>query len=575
MLKKLLKVINEVSVRLIASLRRFPEPLALAFLIVVILIYINHVQPKEDTLAHVAMVLGLGIPLSLCIKIFFERISVKKMTVGVIYIIAALVLVGYYKFLLPNLEMVSVTRYIAFSLALYLLFLAIPYLGRKDGFELYVIKLFTGFLITCLYSLILFLGLAAILFTINSLFSAGISEKVYFDLWLTVVGIFAPAYFLAGIPAYGVTYQDEDYPKFLQVLLLYIVMPLLSVYTAILYVYFIKIIVTRIWPAGIVSHLVLWYSLISTVVIFFVYVLKEKNAWAGTFITFFPKLILPLLVMMFVAMGIRINAYGITEKRYLVMTGGLWTTGCMLYFAFRKNTRNLKIVLSAAVIAAVVVSGPWSAYAISKYSQNAQLEKLLISNEMLLEGKVIPGKGISTDDKVSISSIVSYFHRYHSLQDIKLLPQNFSLEKMHETFGFELTYSPMHQYFGHHLKNDGEIQDIRGFDYFLPAPSRFESGAEITQDSLSISYNQDSKIIKIKKVGQVIYEKDIGQVALNIHKENIGKDVLENKDMTFVDKNEHLEIKVFFRNINGTEAGENGEPQIEWLDFSLLLKLVE
>jgi len=572
MLKKLLIAMNDVLLRLVSSLKRFPEALGFAFAIVVVLIIINHTKPSEDTLAHLAMVLALGIPLSLCIKMLFERITVQRVTAGIVYVLAALALIAYYNFLLPDLDMVSVTRYIAFSLALYLLFIAIPYLGRKDGFELYVIKLFTGFIVTYFYSLILFAGLAAILFTINTLFSASIPSEVHFDLFLIVAGIFAPAYFLAGIPGYGVIYKGEDYPKFLRVLFLYIVMPLLSVYTAILYVYFIKIIVTRFWPAGIVSNLVLWYSLISTAVIFFIYILKEKNAWAQTFATYLPKLILPLLLMMFVAMGIRINAYGITENRYLVMTGGLWTTGCMLYFAFKRNTMNIKIVLSAAIIAVLVVSGPWSSYAVSKYSQNARLERLLTNNNMLANGDIVPSQEIPHADKTSISSIVQYFNRYHSLVELKVVPQDFTLNQMQKIFGFDLTFSNRAQYFGHHLNEAGEILDIRGYDYFLPSSVRLQDSTLINQGLLSISYDNPSQIIKVVKEGQVIYEKDIAKVAIDIHTANIGENVLENKDMTFVDENEDLKIMLRFQNINGTEDGENGQPKIKWLEFSLLFK---
>ncbi|KUO49065.1 MAG: hypothetical protein APF76_10590 [Desulfitibacter sp. BRH_c19] len=477
-------------------------------------------------------------------------------------------MVGYYNFLLPDMDMVSITRYIAFNLALYLLFIAIPYLGREDGFELYVIKLFTGFIVTYSYSLILFGGLVAILFTINTLFSAGIPEEVYFDLWLLVAGIFAPAYFLAGIPAYGVAYKSEDYPKFLQILLLYIVMPLLSVYTAILYVYFVKIIVIRYWPAGIVSHLVLWYAFVSTIVIFFIYLLKEKNTWARTFIAYFPKLILPLLLMMFVAMGIRINAYGITENRYLVMVGGLWITGSMLYFAFKKNTMNIKIVISVAIIAVLVVSGPCSSYAVSKYSQNNQMEKLLINNNMLVDGSIVPSEEISQTDKISISSIVQYFNRYYSLTELKVVPQDFSLNQMQEVFGFDLTYSYSGQNFSHHPKETRELVEIREYDYFSPSYFGLNDVFEIKQGSLSVSYA--SQIIKISKEGQVIYEKDIAQVALDIHAANIGENVLENKDMTFVDENEQLKVMFLFQNINGKEDGGNGQPRIEWLNFSVL-----
>jgi len=57
-------------------------------------------------------------------------------------------------------------------------------------------------------------------------------------------------------------------------------------------------------------------------------------------------LILPLLAMMFIAMGIRINAYGITENRYFVLAAGLWVTGSMLYLIISKEPRNVYLPAS-------------------------------------------------------------------------------------------------------------------------------------------------------------------------------------------------------------------------------------
>lgn len=45
--------------------------------------------------------------------------------------------------------------------------------------------------------------------------------------------------------------------------------------------------------------------------------------------------------------------------------------------------------------------------------------------------------------------------------------------------------------------------------------------------------------------------------------------------MTVVEENEHLKILVQFLHISGTEENEAGEPRIDWLDFSLLLKVKE
>ena len=193
--------------------------------------------------------------------------------------------------------MVSITRYIAVSLALYLSFLFIPYLPKKEQFEMYLIKVGLGFFITVIYSAVLYLGLAAILLSIDQLLGIHVTEKAYFYTGLFVACVFAPSYFLADIPLKDQRFKQENYSKILRVLLLYIVMPLLTAYTTILYIYFIKIMVLWQWPVGLVSHLVLWYAVIVVVVLFLITPIKDEDKWANMFTLWMPKIILPILIM--------------------------------------------------------------------------------------------------------------------------------------------------------------------------------------------------------------------------------------------------------------------------------------
>ena len=219
------------------------------------------------------MVLALGVPLSLCIKLFFERKEqYKKVSQFVSYLGGAVLLIAYYNFFLKDIDMVSTSRYIAFSLILYLIFLFISYLPNREDFEFYVIRIFTRFFTTILYSLVLYLGLSAILFAIDELLGVNIKGEIYYYAGLIVAGIFAPSFFLAGLPVKDEILTVSEYSRLLMVLVLYIIMPLFTVYTVILYIYFGKIIITRLWPEGLVSvsHLVLWYSAISAAVLFFI-----------------------------------------------------------------------------------------------------------------------------------------------------------------------------------------------------------------------------------------------------------------------------------------------------------------
>lgn len=570
--------------KLLSSLKRFPEAILLAASTVSILILLNHYdsyarKETEELFIRIAMVLALGVPLSLCIKVFFERVPfLKKSIKTLIYIAATAGLLLYYLFLLKDFGMVSISRYIAFSISFYFAFAFIPYFYRRENYELYVIKLFTRFFISYLYSLILYAGLSAMLFTIDRLFSAGISGKLYFDIWLIVAGVFAPAFFLADIPGYGQEFHVESYPKVIRVLLLYIVMPMIVAYSSILYVYFAKIIVTRQWPEGIVSNLVLWYSIISTLVIFLVYPLRTINQWARAFVYLFPKLILPLLAMMFVAMGIRINAYGITENRYFVMLAGLWVTGCMVYFNFIKNARNIVLPISIALISILSVSGPWSSYSVSKLSQNIRFEKILDKYDMVKDGSITrPSRDLSSEDRKEISAIILYFNKYHSLNDIKYLPEGFKIDQMKDVFGFQLYDGNrgVHdkRYFSHNAVEEGVFLDIEGFDYFADfSPYKF-TDFKTSGKPVHVSYTPQDKELRVLEQGKEIYSKNMEDIALKLHRENEGRDTFKKDEMTVLDQNEKVKVLYVFRHISGSENRWTGEVNIDHLEFYLFVKL--
>jgi len=343
---KIIALFKNLGNKLSYSFKRFPIPLLFAALTVSVLIFINHldynIEKTWDMYSRIAMVLALGIPLSLSLDVFFEGKRDYKISIRMLgYIVIGVLLTVYYKLFLTNQDMVSITRYTSYTIISYLLFTIIPYFNKRKNYELYVIKLCTRFFVTYVYSLVLFLGIAAIITTINLLFNAGISGRLFRDMAFLVGGIFAPAFFLADVPKRGEEVPFQSYPKVLAVLLQFIVLPLISIYTIILYVYFGKIIITRTLPQGVIGNLVLWYSIVSTIVLFLVYKLRNINNWVKTFIAILPKAIIPLLGMMFVALAIRINAHGITENRYLVLIVGLWVSGIMIYYSLKKEITNI------------------------------------------------------------------------------------------------------------------------------------------------------------------------------------------------------------------------------------------
>ena len=581
---KLIKKIKRILISLKNSYRRFPITIAFSTALVIMLIVLAERGPNlsaeaREALERINMVIALGIPLSLCIKLIFEKKKIyNKLYQGLGYILGLGILVLYYFLLLKELNMISIVRYIGVSLFLYLAFIYIPWINRKDGLEDYVIKLLFDFFITGVYSLVLYLGISAIIFTINQLFNANIPGKFFYYAFLVVAGIFAPSLFLARIPEMDEDLSKEEYPKSLKVLLLYIVIPLITIYSSILYAYFLKIIITRDWPQGLVSHLVLWYSTISVTVIFFITPLLDQNKWANRFKRWFPKYIIPILIMMFISIGIRVRAYGITENRYFVIVLGLWVFGIMLYFGFTKKLNNIVIPVSLSIIALNSVFGPLSSFSIAKLSQNKRLEGILIRNNMIKDNSLIKApEDISYDDKGEISAILDYFNRNHSLKEVKYLPENFKIDDMQTVFGFPYTEKNKYRnkYFHYALEERNKALDISEYDYLLKG---YNIGNAIKlDDNILVSYNEGDFKFIIKEGDNIIYEGDLNKYGLEIvnrNKEiNLETKSLSMDNMTFVDENQKVKVKFIIEFISGERGGDPEDIIIRAIDYTVLIHI--
>ncbi len=575
-----------VSIR--KSVRRFPVTVAISTVLAILLIYTNESQltgNSHETLVKINLTVGLGIPLSLCIGLLIERFFKKdKLKAIFLYAIGIGLLVLYYFLFFKTIYgIVTASRYFATMLFFLLSFLYIPRIGRKNNYEYHLMDIWSSFALTFVYSFVLYFGIAAIFFTIDQLFDVNIKGELYYYMFLIVSLIFAVSLFLSKLPYTEEEYHRVEYTKSLKILLIYIVIPLITVYTAILYVYFGKILLTREWPRGLVSHLVLWYSTLSVGVIFLITPILDENKVAKLFKVLFPKIILPVLIMMFMSIYQRIAQYGVTENRYYVVALGLWVFGIMLYFSFKKPLRNIIIPISLSLVILNSAYGPLSSFAISKYSQNKRFESILIKNNMLSNGKIVKNKEIPLEDKREISNIISYFNQSHELRDIKVLPKDFDLDKMETVMGFK--YEPYYshpyeenRYFYYGTQNAEDVVDIKGYDYYIHMNSWNENKREV--DGLTLQYNKAKNVLIISKGDIVLHEQDMLIFVKDIYEKqqtklpNENKNMMDYKDMTyeigFLGIEENMNLKFIFNEING-RVDENNNIIIENVDFILLI----
>src|ERR1019366_1190611 len=114
---------------------------------------------------------------------------------------------------------------------------------------------------------------------------------------------------------------------------------------------------------------------------------RAEYAWVKTFTKGFYIVLMPAIVMLWLATWKRVAQYGITEPRYFLVVLSLWLAGIALYFTFSRS-RSIKLIpASLCAVALLTFAGPTGAFTVSRASQVNRLRNLFKRNELLPNGK--------------------------------------------------------------------------------------------------------------------------------------------------------------------------------------------
>jgi hypothetical protein len=409
---------------------RFPFVLCCALSVVSTALIIIENQPSQNpTQAYpILLAAGLGLPLLAALALCAEK---RKWSPGLSagsQLLGVLLLLGY-GFTVPNTlpqePAFYFIRFCLLAMGLILLVMILPYMkkGELNGFWQYNKALFFRLFITGIFSAVLYAGLAIALAALDNLFGVSIPPRRYGELWVLVAGLFAPWFLLSGVPEEldGLD-RIEEYPKGLKIFAQYILLSLMIVYFVILYAYLLKILLQWSWPKGWVSGLIIGFSTVSILSLLIMHPFRalSGNAWIRAAGKWLYIVLIPLIVVLFLAVTERIGDYGITESRYVGIAFGTWLSAQVLYFLFSRS-KSIKFTIGSLCLLAFLMSfGPWSMFSVSERNQVARLNKLLAKNGILISGKVQKEhRNVSQEDVKNIYSIVNYLSRIHGYDAIQ------------------------------------------------------------------------------------------------------------------------------------------------------------
>ena len=527
----------------------------------------------------------IGAVLGVTVQFVIERYRQTPKLRFFIYVIACLLIFGYFIMLNQELKISDsiIIRSFVLIFALLCIVLWIPSHSSQVDFNQISLVHVKAAVTSLLYSGVLSIGFASIIAAVDILLF-DISTKSYSYVLTVIWIVFAPIYYLSLLPKFNEDDKEEQrkfknmslYPKFLEILISFIAIPLISAFTLVLLAYFLKILITFTWPSGQIGPMVLLYTIAGLAI----YILASllENKFARYYRKLFPIILLPIVLIQLISIGIRVNFYGITESRYYLLLFSIFAflAGCMLMI--KRLFHNGHVVLLAGILAIISVIPPVDAFTISRISQINRLEDIL-RREGLLNNGDITKKEVGQETKVEVTSILNYLDQNEALSQLSWLPKDFDFNNdMEEVFGFTSSFRNNSIRY-HSVFLDSQLPlPIEGYDVLFSintsrakkerdrTVSRFSINGVTYQ--LKVSDLPDTRVAVEDENGIELIGTTLTEFSQNIlnTKEEI-KDTMTSEELSFEVTNNGYQLKIIFQTISFMLENE----KVENIDCSMFV----
>ena len=253
-----------------------------------------------------------------------------------------------------------------------LVLLGFPFEKNNQGFTYRnFTNLFHLGLATAVWLLVFGL-VAAILFTITTLFNVEFSYSFYSHFY-TSLGIFTqPLFFL--VFQQRQAKSEMTLNRIFEILVNFVLAPALMIFTVLLYAYVVQIIFAGVLPKGMLANITLPY-LLSGLGVYALRSICAKARWE-TFFKFYPYLAIVPIVLLWLAIDRRISAYAWTEQRiYLVALATAITIAYAILIV--PKARQYRLISGVVMVAIFAMTWVVKPQEIAYQSQTARFEQLL------------------------------------------------------------------------------------------------------------------------------------------------------------------------------------------------------
>jgi len=593
------------------GIERFPLTIFCGIIVFLLSVYVletsdtNNNHFIEEVQKYIFLIM-LSIPLTAALELIREKYfsGKNKWIIRALNAVIAIVFIVFYRFyylyetggeaFFDNGE-----KLLATGIIFFLFFLLAPIIGKKYEEEKYFQSVIVDKAVTVLFSVVLFLGLTVVFLTVDGLSLIKLEGKIYVETWLFVVFVFAMIFFASKLKKVDENLEEYEIHKVFKFLIYFIVIPLITIYTGILYIYFGKMLITRSWPQGLVSHLILWYTIFSLFIMIMVTPMTKKDPVAKVFKKYFPFASIPLLALSIVSISKRISQYGVTELRYFIVLLGIWLIFCMVSSIFKARLSVILISLIAVVY--ISVFSPVNNRRITIMSQNKRLERILIKHGLLKDGKLVKNSGLNENQKYEVTDVLNYIlgirDKKEGIENVQPFGKSdgkpyTNIDEFKKAVGIDHSWyeygSGTDDYYAVFTINEKQqndsynaVEEVNGYEYLVSNITSYNFENDLTREysgkypvkisekNISV-YNGNiengKEIIKIEisEILKTILDKPEIQQKINKPKEEIKDSVVPENVLEFTGENEKIKYRIKMTQIS---VRGNDDRKAEIMDY--------
>lgn len=593
-MKKIKENVKKLLLHFKSGFERFPITIILAFLHFITGIYIAEVRSfQSDEFVEVNLLLFGSIFITAMFEMLYEKYFYKQnrwLVRGIYSAITFVISIIFFVEYLRTNDYYNIYYFTLIPISI-VLFLLIPILKKKENKEKYLQSVFSNFVITGIFVAVLWIGIEIILTTVNYLFFYS-GDSLFFRLttysfWF-ITEVFGASLFLSLLKKPDDNLENYEFPFIFNLLIKFVIIPLIIIYTGVLYIYMMKVLISMHLPKGLISHLVLWYTAFSVAVMILITPFTQKDKFFENFKKYFPYFSIPLIFASLFAVFQRTYQYGITENRYYVLISIFWLLFCMILYIRKMNITGIFISLITCLVISVYT--PLSAKNVSNFSQSQRLKRMLVKYGALKDGKISKiTQKLNNSEGSQIYTTLQYISDNSTIAKL-----NFKNEKgeVYSTLGdLEKGLDVKESWKDYYYRSDDEgnyeerkvvtykvknsenaeiISDITGYDNFISYKNVYNDGST-NQENESEKYKiiLKNKIITINskngtELAKINYEDVVKQIAskLRTSKLPVTSDTVyevPQKDLEYIGKIGKINYKISLRSVNDEII--NGKPK--------------